>query len=556
MIPFLRLSFAHLRYHLITSLVVVTMIAVASASVIVWISLETDLLRKATSESSRVDAVVGAKGSPLQLVLSTVYHMDAPTGNIPLSVLQELDSIPGIRLRVPVSIGDAYSSYRIVGTSHEFLNSIFDMRPATGTLWQSPFEAVIGATVAHREGLALGSEFVSTHGLGFEGEAHDHSPFVVVGILPPTSSILDDLILTSLESVWLVHDHDEEDDHHDHDHHHHQIESHADTDRQITAILIRFSNPYARFQFTRDINEKTPYLAASPLWEINKVLTWFGLGFDTLRLIGGALVCLILVAVMVILGITMKDRMLDIALLLNSGYSKRMVIWIPLVDSLMLVLAGIGVGIVMTVGAIGLVRRMATEALPMLDPAWMDVIPGAIMIVVGLAVVLGLASAIGIARKSVPALLSRLAVIVCILMTPLLATAQTTTSRTHDDAWRTWAPLSEVKYELRRVGAHQVYWPVVSEKVKEMHGQTITVRGYLILQLAEFQTRQFYLSKVPESQCYFCGGAGPESLMEVWVTTPVSKTTRPVTIRGRLEVNTTDPERTMYSLVDAVWIRD
>lgn len=554
MIPYLKLSAAHMMHHWVTSLVIVVMIAISTAAVLLWQSLESDIIRRAVSESNRVDAVVGAKGSPLQLVLSSVYHLDAPTGNIPLAALDTVRSMPGVRLAIPISLGDAYRSYRIVGTTHAFLDTLFQTTPKNGAGWTAPFEAVIGAAVAAQTGLVVDGTFVSSHGLGVEGEAHEHAPFTVVGILPATGSVLDELILTSLESVWLAHGHDQEEDHHQHHHGHHSDKEHTLDDVDITAVLVLFSNPYVRFHFTQDINANTAYLAASPVWEVNKVLTWLGFGFQSIRLLGGALVALLFLAMTVLLGLHMNERMSDMTVLLNSGFSKGEVFWIPMVDSMLLLGIGLLTGVATTQVGVAWLLHYAAEILPRIALDWHALLPAVGVVLLALGAILGLLSAARVVRRSVPDLISSLPILI-LLVLPISLDAQAVNSD-QEQAWKAWAPLSQVSYELRRFRGEQYYWPVVSEEVKAMHGKTITIRGYLILQLAEFRTRQFYLSKVPESQCFFCGGAGPESLMEVFAKSPVPKTSRPITVRGRLVVNTDDPEKTMYALVDAEWVRD
>jgi len=544
MIPYLNLSLAHIRHHWMTSVAIVAMIALSTAAVVVWHTLESGLIRRAVSDSDLVDAVVGAKGSPLQLVLSSVYHLDAPTGNIPMSALREIDSMPGIQLRVPISLGDAFSSFRIIGTTHDFLDSLYNVTPYVGERWTSPFEVVLGKNVAEETGLQIGEEFISSHGLGMEGEAHDHTPFVVVGLLPSTSTVLDDLIITSLESVWMIHDHE---DVHSHDQH--------DFNKDITAVLIRFSNPYMRFSFAREINSKTSFMAASPLWEVNKVLTWFGVGFKSIRIVGGVFILLMVLTVALLLGIQMKERRMDMALLLNNGFSKKAVFWIPLVDFTALISVGLCSGIAITVGAVAWLRRISIDTLPRMELDWIGLLPLACAIVVSLAMVMGLLSTFGVVRRSVPDLISMLSTLLIIVLIPVQLQSQPSRSAS-DEAWRSWVPLAKVNYELRSFRGERFYWPVVSSEVRAMNGKTVTIRGYLILQLAEFRTKQFYLSKVPESQCFFCGGAGPESVMEVFTKTAVPKTSDPITVRGRLVVNTTDPNQILYSLVDAEWIPD
>ncbi|AUC14228.1 hypothetical protein BTO06_03285 [Tenacibaculum sp. SZ-18] len=191
-----------------------------------------------------IDLVLGAKGSPLQLVLASILHMDDPTGNIKYSEAKKVAKNRMIKTAVPISYGDNFKGYRIVGTTNEFL-SLYDAKISNGKGVQKSLDAIIGATVAEKLGLSVGDTFLSSHGLVENDiDVHDDK-FTVVGILEPTYKVIDRLIVTKLESIWDVHanhDHEEEshsehkndekhddhaeeqhaDEHHDHDHDKHE----------------------------------------------------------------------------------------------------------------------------------------------------------------------------------------------------------------------------------------------------------------------------------------------------------------------------------------------
>ncbi len=155
------------------------------------------------------DMVVGAKGSPLQLVLSSVLHVDVPTGNIKLKETKMLQQHPFVQTAIPVSYGDNYRGYRILGTKAEYLDH-YNATLADGELYKKSFEVVAGSNVTQRLGLKVGDTFVSSHGLAASNaEAHDEHPFTVKGILKPTGTVVDQLLITNLESIWEAHDHGE-----------------------------------------------------------------------------------------------------------------------------------------------------------------------------------------------------------------------------------------------------------------------------------------------------------------------------------------------------------
>ena len=167
--------------------------------------------------------VVGAKGSPLQLILASIYHLDAPTGNISLEEAKMLMEHPQVEKALPLSFGDNFQGYRIVGCTPAYPEH-YDATLQTGVFWAKTMEVTLGALVAERTGLQIGSTFYGSHGLVDDFHVHDDMEYTVVGILNPTGAVVDQLIFTSLESVWDIHA-----DHH-HDHGAHDDDHHADHD--------------------------------------------------------------------------------------------------------------------------------------------------------------------------------------------------------------------------------------------------------------------------------------------------------------------------------------
>ena len=187
--------------------------------------------KQLTSNTQGIDLVVGAKGSPLQLILSSLYHVDNPTGNIALAEARQLADNPFVAMAVPISLGDNFKGYRLVGTEPTYLD-LYGLTFKEGVLWNTAFEAVIGSEVARKTGLGIGDEIHTAHGLSEGGHLHQEHPFKIVGILDGSGSVVDNLILCNLESVWDAHglehddhDHDYADHGHDHEQHGHAKEA-------------------------------------------------------------------------------------------------------------------------------------------------------------------------------------------------------------------------------------------------------------------------------------------------------------------------------------------
>ena len=162
-----------------------------------------------------IDIVAGAKGSPLQLVLSAIYHVDIPTGNIAYVEAERWMNHRQVRTAIPLALGDNWQGYRIVGTTPDYLEH-YGAEMADGRVWSKAFEAVAGSSV----GLETGDEFAGAHGLMDGGHGHDKERYHVVGVAKPTGTVLDRLILTPLDSVLKLHGlegvGDDNSDHDDH----------------------------------------------------------------------------------------------------------------------------------------------------------------------------------------------------------------------------------------------------------------------------------------------------------------------------------------------------
>lgn len=109
-----------------------------------------------------IDLVVRAKGSPLQLILSSVFHLDIPTGNISLKDANALSHHPLVKSAIPELLGDNYHGFRIVGTTRDYPEH-YGARPVQGSYWIAPMEAVVGWETARRTGLKPGDSFAGSH---------------------------------------------------------------------------------------------------------------------------------------------------------------------------------------------------------------------------------------------------------------------------------------------------------------------------------------------------------------------------------------------------------
>lgn len=381
-----RISWKYLTFRPLSTGLNVFLLALGLAMITVLLLIQDQFERKMNQDAAGIDLVVGAKGSPLQLILSSVYHIDFPTGNIKMNEAQRLSKNRLVKKVIPLALGDNYQGYRIVGTNHDYL-ALHGVTFSEGKAWEIPFEVVIGAEIALKSGLKLGDEFTSSHGISVGSHDHDQHHFVVAGILAPKGNVVDRLVMTSIESVWYTHDEESastetvsdvsedsdavaegqspdstgllagaladsqaHDDHSDeHDVFHQPVAKSgfpvSDQEREVTTLLLQFRNPMAAIQLPRMINSGTSMQAASPSFEMSRLFELLGVGISLLQ---GLAVVLILVAglgIFIALYNSLKERKYDLAILRVIGASRLQLLMLIFLEGLMLTFLGAILGI-------------------------------------------------------------------------------------------------------------------------------------------------------------------------------------------------------------------
>jgi len=364
------IAFAYLRAKWSNTLLHVLVMALGVALMTGLLLFGHQMKERLYRDGAGIDVVIGAKGSPLQLILSSIQHMDIPTGNIPLEEAERLKRHPHIKQLIPISLGDAYHQFRIVGSTPEYLTH-FGAQYAQGKAWGKSMEAVIGARVAEKSGLKPGDHFVGSHGLVPDGNTHADHPYTVTGILQPTGTALDRLIITPLESVWDVHKehhyHDEEDEHHHadaHDEKHNDHEAHHE-DREVTALLVTYRTRVAALTFPRMINQQTSMQAASPAFEMARLVDLIGIGTDSAILFAGFLIAVALANVLVGLVNSIRDRRYDLAVFRTLGASRSKIMLLVIIEGMTIAVIGSLVGLLMGHGVIEMMGQFTSKGAEM-----------------------------------------------------------------------------------------------------------------------------------------------------------------------------------------------
>lgn len=327
-----------------TTFLTILSVALAVALISSVLTLREETRKRFEEEGQAFDLVVGAKGSPLQLVLSSVYFMDNPTGNIPWSVYEQIKNDKEyVQSAYPIALGDNFQGFRIVGTDaslfeHKWISPItaeerHPFKLEEGKIFEKPFEAVLGALVAHETGLKIGDTFISSHGFVKLPEVlggHDHSqnPYTVVGIFDYSNSPFDRAIFTSVESVWDIHG-----EHHKKEQEigqNHEDEGDIkyeewgkDPRSMITSVLVQLQSPALRFQYREMIRESTVAMSATPVEEISKLFEQFlGTAKTVLLAVGYLVVIISALSIMIGLYLAIIQRRRDLAIMRALGASR------------------------------------------------------------------------------------------------------------------------------------------------------------------------------------------------------------------------------------------
>ncbi len=388
----LRLAFADLLLSPLTTLVNVLLMALGAASIVLLLLASSQFASTMSRDAKGIDLVVGALGSPVQLVLSAVYHADIPPGNVKLADVKRWSEDRRVATAIPLSLGDSFRGYRIVGTTHDYID-LYSAELAEGREWSRTMEAVVGAAVAESGAIGIGSTFAGAHGFVEGGDSHDAELYRVVGVLAPTGTVIDRLVLTSLESVWDLHDegahdheehadHDEHGDHEehaDHDEHsdheehadddeHGDDEEHADHDEhgdheeyadhddhgdhedhiaedaEITAMLFRYRSPLAATTLPRDINSAGFLQAAAPAMEVTRILQLVGVGMTALQAFAWVLVATAALSIFAALYGSLRSRRGELAMLRCLGATRSELLVYLVIEGLLLSVMGVVLG--------------------------------------------------------------------------------------------------------------------------------------------------------------------------------------------------------------------
>ena len=350
-----KLAWRNIWFKPLNTVLSIILLTSSVAIITVLVLLEKQFEEKFTNNINGVDLVLGAQGSPLQLILSSVYQVDAPTGNISYDSAKVWMQHPFVKKAIPLAFGDNYRGYKILGTTSDYLEK-YGAKIAQGKIFENNFDVVIGSEIAQKLNLKLGDEFFGSHGDAAEGEVHDQYAYKIVGIAEQTGKVVDNLILCTIPSVWQMHGgheginpaHGEEGHIHEEGEEHHAEDFTLDKKgMDITAVLLQIRNPMAKLTWQRLIPQNTKMQAASPALEINRLINLFGVGINGLRYLAYGIMLISGISIFIALFNTLKERKDEFALLRVNGAKRFQLLKLVLIESLLLCVVGFVFGTIL-----------------------------------------------------------------------------------------------------------------------------------------------------------------------------------------------------------------
>jgi putative ABC transport system permease protein len=342
-----------LRQHALSSAITVLSVALAAGLTMAVFAIRSQTYDAFTGGPIGFDAVLGARGSQLQLVLNTIFHLETSPGNIPWTLYRQMADYPQVELAIPYAVGDNYQGYRIVGTTPEIFTEFeyqkgkpFQVQAGGRFFEVDTREAVVGSYVAEHAGLTLGTTFMPYHGLSTDPQQQHKNVYTVVGVLQTTNSPSDRVVWIPIEGVYRMSGHvlrgtgqvyrPQEG------------EAIAEEHREVSAVMLKFRTPQAGLFLSQQINRQGT--VATLAWPIARVMAEL---FDRLGWVNRILTLVAYLVVVVAAGSivaslynTMNERRREFAILRALGARKATVFAAIVMEATTITALGAVVGFV------------------------------------------------------------------------------------------------------------------------------------------------------------------------------------------------------------------
>ena len=342
-----------LRQHALSTLITTLSIALGTGLVIAVIAIRAQSVWAFTGGPIGFDAVLGARGSPLQLVLNTVFHLETSPGNIPWTMYQAVKDDPRVELAIPYALGDNYHGFRIVGTTttlfteFEYRKGVRFQTQGDGRFFDpNRQEAVLGNYAAQKLGLKVGDKFNPYHGLVFDESMRHDEQYIIVGVLEPSNSPSDRVIWIPIDGIY-------------------RLEGHVlrgsgeeyiaqpgqeipDAHKEVSAVMLKFRNPQIGFMMDAMINKQGK--VATLAWPIGAVMA--GL-FDKIGWMNQILALVSYLVVLVAAGSilasiynSINERRREFAILRSLGARRKTVFTVIVLEAASIAALGVIIGFI------------------------------------------------------------------------------------------------------------------------------------------------------------------------------------------------------------------
>jgi putative ABC transport system permease protein len=364
-----KLAWKNIWFKPLNTVLSVILLTSSVAIITTLILVEKQFEEKFSSNIENVDLVLGAQGSPLQLILSSVYQVDTPPGNISYDSAKVWMNHPFVEKAIPLAFGDNYRGYKILGTTTDYLAK-YNAKVIDGVLFEKNFEVVVGSEIAQKLNLQVGEEFFGSHGDAEEGEVHENYAYKVVGIASKTGKVVDNLIICTIPTVWQMHHQHKENPPHGEEGHVHEPDEHEhveadltidEPNMEITAVLLKIRNQMAKLTWQRVIPQNTKMQAVSPAFEVNRLFGLFGIGVTALQYLAYGIMMISGISIFIALYTTLKERESEFALLRVNGARRFQLLKIVMMESLLLCVVGFVFGSILGRVALSMLSN-ASEA--------------------------------------------------------------------------------------------------------------------------------------------------------------------------------------------------
>ncbi len=342
--------FRSLRQHVLSTVITIGSVALASGLVMSVFAIKTQTYEAFIGGPVGFDAVLGARGSQLQLVLNTIFHLETSPGNIPWTMYTGMKNNPMVALAIPYAVGDNYRGFRVVGTTEEIFTQFEYTKDRRFTFKEgrafdpSAREAVIGSYVAEKTGLSAGDTILPYHGIIYDEEQKHEDQYTITGVLDATNSPSDKVVWIPIDGVFHMGGHvlrgagtpyrPEPD------------QEIPDEVKEVSAVMLKFNGAQAGFFLNQQINRQGS--AATLAWPIGRVMA------DLFDKIGWVNRILELVAYLVIvvaagsilasISNTINERRREFAILRALGARRSTVFAAIVLESATIAGFGAGVG--------------------------------------------------------------------------------------------------------------------------------------------------------------------------------------------------------------------